>query len=80
VQGEEHPETLHAMNDLADLYMYQGKFASAESLHSKVLEIRRRLLGDKNSSTLTSMGNLSAAYESKVSTRRLSRFRPAHWR
>jgi non-specific serine/threonine protein kinase/serine/threonine-protein kinase len=63
VQGEQHPDTLHTMNDLAELYIYQSKFAAARSLHSRVLEIRRRVLGEENISTLTSIHNLGVVYE-----------------
>ena len=36
--GEEHPDTLTSMDNLAFLYRNQGKYAEAEPLYTKVLE------------------------------------------
>lgn len=60
--GEDHPDTLSAMNDLAILYRDEGQYAQAEPLASKVLEIRRRLLGEQNPETLDSMNALGLLY------------------
>ena len=63
VQGDNHPDTLSVMNDLGELYFYQGKFAAAESLHLKVLEARRRVLGENDPATLKSLDNVATSYE-----------------
>jgi tetratricopeptide (TPR) repeat protein len=63
VQGEQHPDTLSVMRDLADVYIYEGKFAPAQILHAKVLEMRRRVLGEEHPATLDSMFNLAEAYQ-----------------
>jgi len=47
------------MNDLADLYRSQGKYALAEPLLSKALEVRRRVLGPEHPDTLLVMSNLA---------------------
>jgi tetratricopeptide (TPR) repeat protein len=60
--GEDHPDTLSVMSDLAFLYRAEGKFAQAEPLASKVLEIRRRLLGEDHPDTLYAMNNLGLLY------------------
>ena len=63
VFGEEHPDTLSTMNDLAELYLeYEGKAAQAEPLLTQVLEVRRRRLGDEHPDTLTSLSNMAALY------------------
>jgi hypothetical protein len=46
--GEEHPSTLNAMNILAILYRNQGNYAYAEPLFTRVLEVRRRVLGEEH--------------------------------
>ncbi len=63
VQGEEHPDTLAVMNDLAYIYKYQGKNAQAEPLYTKVLEVRRRVLGEENPATLSTLNSLATVYE-----------------
>ncbi len=60
--GEDQPDTLSAMSDLAFLYRAGGKFAQAEPLASKVLEIRRRLLGEDHPDTLDAMTHLGLLY------------------
>ena len=62
-QGPEHPDTLNAIRDLAEVYVFEGKFAQAQALHTKVLEIRRRVLGERNPATLDSMINVSETYQ-----------------
>ena len=60
--GEDHPDTLSVMNDLAWLYRDEGKFPQAEPLARKVVEIRRRLLGEKHPDTLDAMNRLGLLY------------------
>ncbi len=62
VLGEEHPETLTSINNLALLSSYQGKYAEAEALFIQVLEIMRRVLGDDHLETMISAGNLGIVY------------------
>jgi tetratricopeptide (TPR) repeat protein len=61
VLGEEHLDTLTAISELGVLYQGQGKYAEAETLFIKALEVRRRVLGpDPN--TTRSMVNLSEVW------------------
>jgi eukaryotic-like serine/threonine-protein kinase len=62
VLGDENPDTLSTINDLAVLYLRQGRFAESESLQAKVVEARRRLLGEENPVTLYDEGNLAYLY------------------
>jgi tetratricopeptide (TPR) repeat protein len=63
VLGEEHLSTFEAMNNLAGVYMRQGKFAQAEQLLAKGLESRRRVPGeDHPDSLLSPMNNLAFMY------------------
>jgi hypothetical protein len=54
--GENHPDTLISMNNLARIY------ARAERLRIEVLEARRRALVREHPDTLTSVGNLAVLY------------------
>jgi hypothetical protein len=47
------------MNDLAGLYVHEGKYAEAEPLLTKVLEVRRRVLSQEHLNTLLSINNLA---------------------
>ena len=60
--GEEHPNTLMSMENLAVTYSELGKEKEAEELVVQVLEVRKRVLGDKHSHTLMSMENLAVRY------------------
>jgi hypothetical protein len=58
VQGEEHPDTLTSMNNLAGTLGKQGDLPGAKRLQEAVLETRKRVLGEEHPDALTSMGNL----------------------
>ena len=60
--GEDHPDTLASMSNLAELYDHQGRFDEAESLHAKALEVRLRVLGEDDTHTLGSMNHLAVVY------------------
>ncbi|RKK27668.1 hypothetical protein BFJ66_g16550 [Fusarium oxysporum f. sp. cepae] len=62
VLGEEHPDTLTSMGNLASIYSNQGRWKEAEELGVDVMEIRKRVLGEEHPYTLTSMGNLASTY------------------
>jgi len=62
VLGEEHVNTLNAMNNLAGAYLEQKKFAQAEPLFVRVLEGRRRIRGEEHPDTLNAMENLGRTY------------------
>ena len=50
------------MNNLGGLYLDRAQYDQAKTLFARVLEIRRRMLGDEHPDTLTSMNNLSGLY------------------
>src|SRR5260370_248611 len=60
--GEEHPDTLKSMGNLATTYWDQGKWKEAEALEIVVMEKRKHLLGEDHPHTLTSMENLASIY------------------
>ena len=57
--GEEHPETLDTMNELAQLLQDHGRREEAGRLRRQVLEIRRRRLGEDHPDTLRAMFKLT---------------------
>ena len=59
VLGQEHPDTLTSMANLASTYRNQGRWKEAEDLDVQVMETSKRVLGQEHPSTLTSMANLS---------------------
>ena len=59
VLGEEHPDTLAVMSNLAGTVFEQGDRAGARKLHEQVLAVRLRVLGEEDPKTLKSMNNLA---------------------
>jgi tetratricopeptide (TPR) repeat protein len=62
VLGEEHPDTLRSMGNLASTYQNQGRWKEAEELEVQVMETTKRVLGEEHPDTLLSMGNLASTY------------------
>jgi hypothetical protein len=52
VLGEEHPDTLTSMGNLADTYRHQGRWKEAEELALQVLEKQTKVLGHSHPDTL----------------------------
>jgi hypothetical protein len=74
VQGEEHPQTLTAMSNLAATLYLQCDLKGARELQEQVLEESRRVQGEEHSHTLTAMNNLAATLKGLgdlVATRKL---------
>jgi hypothetical protein len=46
VLGDDHPDTLSSMGNLASTYRNQGRWKDAEVLEVVVMEKRKQLLGD----------------------------------
>jgi tetratricopeptide (TPR) repeat protein len=51
------------MNDLAEVYAFEGKFAQAEALYIQTLAGRRRLLGPEHSDTLETLSGFASMYQ-----------------
>ncbi|KAJ7854469.1 hypothetical protein B0H13DRAFT_1642403 [Mycena leptocephala] len=60
--GDNHPDTLHTMSNLAKTYSDLGEHRKAEELHVIVLEKQKQLLGDNHPDTLCTVGNLANTY------------------
>jgi tetratricopeptide (TPR) repeat protein len=59
ILGDDHPDTLSVMNDLAVPLRDQGKLPEAAAIQTEVLEKRKRVLGDDHPDTLSAMNNLA---------------------
>ena len=60
--GQDHPDTLASMANLASTYRNQGRWEKAEELEVKVMETSKEVLGLDHPDTLTSMANLASTY------------------
>jgi tetratricopeptide (TPR) repeat protein len=65
VLGQEHPNTLTSMANLASTYRNQGRWKEAEDLEVLVMETMKRVLGQEHPDTLTSMANLASTYRNQ---------------
>ena len=57
--GEDHPDTLSVVTDLATTLWAQGELGAARELQEQVLKASRRVLGAEHPSTVTAMSNLA---------------------
>ncbi len=57
--GQEHPDTLTSMSNLAATFLAQGELDGAGRLQEAALEASKRMLGEEHPLTLTSMSNLA---------------------
>jgi hypothetical protein len=57
--GEEHPDTLRDMNDLASTLFVQGDLGGAKALQEKTLEGYTRIFGEEHPNTLCAINNLA---------------------
>ena len=57
--GQEHPDTLWSMTNLASTYRKQGRWKEAEELEVQAMEASTRMLGQEHPDTLASKDNLA---------------------
>src|SRR2546423_2847370 len=62
VSGEEHPDTILAMGNLARTYADMGETIRARDLQEQALELRKRVSGEEHPSTIVAMSNLASTY------------------
>ncbi|KAJ7798192.1 P-loop containing nucleoside triphosphate hydrolase protein [Mycena olivaceomarginata] len=62
VLGDDHPDTLRTMGNLAWTYLDLGEHQKAKELNLTVLEKQKQVLGDNHPDTLCTMGNLANTY------------------
>jgi hypothetical protein len=59
VLGDEHPDTITAMSNLAVTLGGLGKLKEVAAMKKEVLEKMRRVLGDEHPNTISAMNNLA---------------------
>jgi tetratricopeptide (TPR) repeat protein len=62
VLGDEHPDTLTSIANLASTYGDQGRWDEVEELEVEVMKTSKRVLGEEHPDTLTSIANLASTY------------------
>lgn len=60
--GEEHPDSLAGLNNLAISYSDIGDFCKAREMHEKCYKKRKAVLGDDHPKTIISLNNLAVIY------------------
>ncbi len=58
--GLEHPDVAGSLNNLALLYVTQGRYAEAEPLYQRSLAIWEKALGPEHPNVATSLENYAA--------------------
>ena len=61
ILGDEHPDTITAIGNLAITLGDQGKLEEAAAMMREVLEKRQRILGNEHPDTITAMNNFAIA-------------------
>jgi eukaryotic-like serine/threonine-protein kinase len=62
ILGLDHPDTLSAVNDLANLYWFQDRYSDAEPLFLDLVQRRTRVLGEEDPATLKATFDLASLY------------------
>jgi len=78
--GPEHPDVAQSLNNLAELYRSQGRYAQAEPLYKRSLAMLEKVLGPDHPDVANSLNNLALLYDSQGGTRRPSPSTSARWR
>jgi len=60
--GEDHPDTISSMGNLANHYAQAGRREEALKLSEEVVQLRKSKLGEDHPDTISSMGNLANHY------------------
>jgi hypothetical protein len=63
--GDDHPDTLASLNNLAIIFDIKGEHDRALPLYEECLEKHQRVLGDDHPYTLTSLNNLACLFYRK---------------
>ena len=61
--GADHPDVATSLNNLAEFYRIQGRYAEAEPLIHRALAARKQVLGDAHPDTCLTRGNLASLLE-----------------
>ena len=59
VLGEEHPDTITVMENLAITFYYLHKYTDAARLEVQVVDVRKKILGEEHPQTVKAVAILS---------------------
>ena len=62
ILGENHPDTLSALHNLANSYSDLGDYSKACELQNVVYNARKEILGESHPDTLSTLHNLANSY------------------
>ncbi|KAI0479994.1 P-loop containing nucleoside triphosphate hydrolase protein [Xylaria cf. heliscus] len=62
IYGAEHNNTAHAMEALAEVYLFQRQWGDAEQLFTEALKMREAVLEPDHPDTITNMNNIASTY------------------
>jgi tetratricopeptide (TPR) repeat protein len=65
VLGPDDPDVATSLNNLAQLYFYQGRYAEAQPLYKHSLAIREKALGSEHRLVGISLDNLAVLYKNQ---------------
>ena len=68
VRGEEHPNTLLTLSNLALLYRNEGKFQQSGEIYARLMEVAPRVFGKEHPRTLAIMDHLAGLYRAEGKT------------
>ena len=68
VLGRDHPDVARSLNNLADLYQREGRYADSEPLFNRALSIREQAAGALHPDTIASVNNLASLYQAEGDT------------
>ena len=68
VLGRDHPDVARSLNNLADLYERQGRYADAEPPYQRAATIREAALAANHPDTTISLNNLASLYQTEGRT------------
>jgi len=78
--GPEHPSTGASLNNLAGFYESQGKYAEAEPLYKRALEITEKALGPEHPCVGIFLNNLALLYNPRANTPRRNPVTSGLWK
>ena len=66
ILGDEHPETLLSINNMAKMLHEQGRMTEAEPLFREALTGLRQALGSRHPNTIVSLNNMATVLQAQV--------------
>jgi tetratricopeptide (TPR) repeat protein len=62
MQGEDHPDYTHSLNDVAGLYYSMQAYEKAEPFYLEALQVTKKIKGEEHADYVTSLNRLAGLY------------------